>query len=130
MKILALIAQLYLGGYFLYNAVNHFRNVQMMAGFAKMRGVPAPQHLWVVVTGVMHLGAGLSLLFGYRVEAGAGLAIIFPAAGRLLCPSLLDRPGHGPRRPAGKLRQEPGARGGTAAYHAPPPDAWAIALGR
>lgn len=72
-----LIAQLYLGLYFLNNAANHFRGVQAMAGFAKMRGVPAPQSLWVVVTGFMHLGAGLSLLLGYRVEVGAWLAIIF-----------------------------------------------------
>lgn len=77
MKILVLIAQVVLGLYFLYNAYNHFKNRAMMAGYAQMRGVPAPQNLWVVVTGLMHLGAGLSLLLGYRVVIGAWLAIIF-----------------------------------------------------
>ncbi len=77
MRILALVAQVYLGAYFLYNAFNHLRNTQAMAGFAKMRGVPAPHHLWIVVTGVMHLGTGLSLLLGYRVAVGAWLGIIF-----------------------------------------------------
>jgi putative oxidoreductase len=77
MKILVLIAQVYLGAYFLYNAYNHFANRAAVAGYAKMRGVPAPQLLWVIVTGVVHLGAGLSLLLGYQVILGAWLAIIF-----------------------------------------------------
>jgi len=77
MKVLVLIAQVVLGLYFLYNAYNHFRNQAAMAGFAQMRGVPAPQNLWVIVTGFMHLGAGISLLLGYRVAIGAWLAIIF-----------------------------------------------------
>src|SRR5574341_60981 len=77
MKILVLIAQVVLGLYFLYNGYNHFRNRAMMAGFAQMRGVPAPQSLWVIVTGFMHLVAGLSLLLGILVVVGAWLAIIF-----------------------------------------------------
>lgn len=77
MQILFLIAQVYLGAYFLYNAYNHFANRTAVAGFAQMRGVPAPQLLWVIVTGFMHLGAGASLLTGYRVVVGAWLAIIF-----------------------------------------------------
>lgn len=77
MKIPVLIAQVILGLYFLYNAYNHFRNRAALAGYAQMRGVPAPQSLWVVVTGFMHLGAGLSLLLGYRVVIGSWLAIIF-----------------------------------------------------
>lgn len=77
MQILVLIAQVYLGAYFLYNAYNHFANRAAVAGFAQMRGVPAPQRLWVIVTAFMHLGAGLSLLLGYEVATGAWLAIIF-----------------------------------------------------
>lgn len=77
MKVLVLIAQVVLGLYFLYNAYNHFKNRAMMAGFAQMRGVPAPQSLLVIVTGLMHLGAGLSLLLGIYVVIGAWLAIIF-----------------------------------------------------
>lgn len=77
MKVLVLIAQVYLGLYFLYNAYNHFKSRAMMAGYARMRGVPAPQQLWAIVTGFMHLGTGLSLLLGYRVVIGAWLGIIF-----------------------------------------------------
>lgn len=77
MKVLVLIAQVILGLYFVYNGYNHFKNRAMMAGFAQMRGVPAPQSLWVIVTWLMHLGAGLSLLLGIYVVIGAWLAIIF-----------------------------------------------------
>ena len=41
-----------------------------------MRGVPSPSTT-VPLTGVMHLGAGLSLLLGYNVVVGAWLGIIF-----------------------------------------------------
>ncbi len=82
MKVLVLVAQVYLGFFFLNSAYNHFRNRAMIAGYAQMRGVPAPQQFWVVVTGLMLLGAGLSLLLGYQVRVGAWLGIIFllPAA--------------------------------------------------
>jgi uncharacterized membrane protein YphA (DoxX/SURF4 family) len=77
LKILALIAQVYLGAYFLYNAYNHFANRAAVAGFAEIRGVPAPQLLWVIIPGFTHLAAGVSLLLGYKVVVGAWLAIIF-----------------------------------------------------
>lgn len=77
MKALVLGAQLYLGFFFLNSAYNHFKNRAMTAGYAQMRGVPAPQQVWVVVTGFVLLGAGLSLLLGYQVRVGASLGIIF-----------------------------------------------------
>ncbi len=77
MKVLVLVAQLYLGFFFLNSAYNHFKNRGMIAGYAQMRGVPAPQQVWVVMTGLMLLGTGLSLLLGYQVRVGAWLGIIF-----------------------------------------------------
>lgn len=76
MKILVFVGQVYLGLFFLYNAYNHFKNRAAIAGFAQMRAVPAPM-VTVPLTGLILLGAGLSLLFGYRVVIGAWLAIIF-----------------------------------------------------
>ncbi len=76
MKVVVLMAQIVLGFYFLYNGYNHFRNRAMLAGYAQMRKVPAPQVL-VPVTGLMLVGAGLSLLLGYRVVIGAWMAIVF-----------------------------------------------------
>lgn len=130
MKALFLIAQLYLGLYFLYNAANHFRNVQTMAGFAKMRGVPAPQNLWIVVTGFMHLGAGLSLLLGYKVEAGAWLAIIFLLLAAFLVHHFWTDQG------MDRIGQQVNFGKNLALATALllitrlPPDAWAIAIGR
>jgi uncharacterized membrane protein YphA (DoxX/SURF4 family) len=75
-QLLVLIAEVYLETYFLYNSYNHFANRAAVAGFAQMRGAPALQLLWII-TGVMYLAAGVSLLSGYKGVVGAWLAIIF-----------------------------------------------------
>jgi uncharacterized membrane protein YphA (DoxX/SURF4 family) len=66
------------GGYFIYNAVNHFRNREMLAGYARSRGVPLADAA-VVGTGVMMLLGGLSLLTGTRPKLGAALISSFLA---------------------------------------------------
>jgi uncharacterized membrane protein YphA (DoxX/SURF4 family) len=77
MKVLVLIAQVVLGAYFLFNAYNHLiKNRAGIIGYAQARKVPSPGPL-VFITGLMLLGAGVSLLLGYRVVIGAWLAIIF-----------------------------------------------------
>lgn len=77
MKILVLIAQVVLGVYFLFSAYNHLlKNRAAITGYAQMRKVPAPAPM-VFLTGLMLLGAGLSLLLGFQVTIGAWLAIIF-----------------------------------------------------
>ncbi|MDR7554146.1 MAG: DoxX family protein [Armatimonadota bacterium] len=77
MTVLVLIAQLVLGIYFLMAAWNHLvANRQAFVQYAQARGVPSPS-VTVPLTGLMHLGAGLSLLLGYQVKIGAWLAIIF-----------------------------------------------------
>lgn len=78
MSILVLIAQVILGVYFLFNAYNHLiSNRAGIVGYAQARKVPVPAGPAVFITGLMLLGAGLSLLLGYRVVVGAWLAIIF-----------------------------------------------------
>jgi putative oxidoreductase len=75
--VLVLVAQVILGLYFLMSAWNHLgTNRPGLTQYAQARGVPAPAAA-VVVTGLMHLAAGLSLLLGYQVKVGAALAIIF-----------------------------------------------------
>lgn len=77
MGVLVLIAQIVLGVYFIFNAYNHLvSNRANLTGYAQARNVPAPGPM-VLVTGLMLLGAGLSLLLGYKVTVGAWLAIIF-----------------------------------------------------
>jgi len=77
MKVFVLVAQVVLGVYFLFNAYNHLiKNRAGIIGYAQMRKVPSPAAM-VLLTGLMLLGAGLSLLLGYQVTIGAWLAIIF-----------------------------------------------------
>ena len=64
------------GGFFLMNAFNHFRNVEMMAGYSTSKGVPAPK-LAVLGSGALIGLGGLSLLFGVKPKVGAGMIAAF-----------------------------------------------------
>ena len=71
-----LIGRVIVGGFFLMNAFNHFAQFNMMTGYAKSKGVPAPA-LAVGGSGILLFLGGLSLLFGYHPTIGAGLLVIF-----------------------------------------------------
>ena len=64
------------GGYFLYNGINHFVNRDMMAGYARSKGVRWPK-LAVLGTGAMLVAGGLSLLTGVKPKVGASLVTTF-----------------------------------------------------
>jgi putative oxidoreductase len=67
-----------LGGFFLYNGINHFRNSEMLTAYAQSKGVPAAG-VAVAVTGAMLVAGGSSLLTGIRPKIGAALASAFLA---------------------------------------------------
>lgn len=69
---LFLAGRILFGGYFAYNGINHFRNRQMLAGYARSKGVPAADAA-VAASGLMIVAGGLSMLTGARPKAGAGL---------------------------------------------------------
>jgi putative oxidoreductase len=71
-----LIGRIIAGGYFIMGAFNHFRNLGMMTGYAKMKGTPAPA-VAVAGTGVLLLLGGFSLLLGYQPIVGIALLIVF-----------------------------------------------------
>lgn len=73
---LFLLGRIILGGYFLYNAYNHFKNTAGLAGYAQSKGVPSPKAS-VLLTGAMMLLGGLGILFGVFVELSVALLIIF-----------------------------------------------------
>jgi uncharacterized membrane protein YphA (DoxX/SURF4 family) len=66
------------GGYFVYNGIRHFRDRDMLIGYAKSKGVRWPA-LAVLGTGTMMLVGGLSLLTGVKPKVGAGLVTGFLA---------------------------------------------------
>jgi putative oxidoreductase len=55
---------------------NHFAQLNMMTGYAKSKGIPAPA-LAVGGSGVLLFLGGLSLLLGYHPTIGAALLVIF-----------------------------------------------------
>jgi uncharacterized membrane protein YphA (DoxX/SURF4 family) len=61
-----------LGGYFLYNGINHFINHKMLAEYARSKQVKAPA-LAVAASGAMIAAGGASVLAGMRPKLGASL---------------------------------------------------------
>ncbi len=76
METLFLIGRLLLGGYFVYNAYNHFKNLGHLTGYAQSKKVPMAKE-GVAFTGIMMLAGGLSILTGVMVTLGLALLIVF-----------------------------------------------------
>jgi len=57
------------GGYFVYNAINHFKNEAQMSGYAASKGVKAPD-IAVLVSGAMLAIGGGSVLLGVKPRLG------------------------------------------------------------
>lgn len=75
-SVVFLIGRVIVGGFFLMNGFNHFAKLNMMAGYAKSKGTPAPA-LAVGGSGALLLLGGASLLLGYHPTIGAILLAIF-----------------------------------------------------
>ena len=67
-----LIERVIVDGFFLMNGFNHFAQLNMITGYAKSKGIPAPG-LAVGGSGVLLFVGGLSLLLGYHPAIGASL---------------------------------------------------------
>lgn len=76
MALAFLIGRILFGGYFLYNALNHFLNVGFMAQYAGSKGVPAPE-VAVLGTGLLLLVGGAAILLGYAPLVGIGAIAVF-----------------------------------------------------
>jgi putative oxidoreductase len=71
-----LIGRIIFGGYWLMAALNHFKNLNHMSGYAKAKGTPLP-NLAVAGTGVISSAGGLSMLLGVYPVVGIALHIVF-----------------------------------------------------
>jgi len=71
-----LVGRILIGGFFIIAGFNHFAQLKMMAGYAKMKGTPAPE-LAVGTSGILLLLGGLSLLLGFHPTIGVILLVIF-----------------------------------------------------
>ncbi len=78
MRTVHLIGRLMLGGFFIYNGINHLKNTKNMAPYAASKGVPKAE-LAVQATGAMMLAGGTMLALGIKPKIGALLVAGFLA---------------------------------------------------
>ena len=71
-----LLGRVLLGGFFIISGLRHFQHLAMMAGFSGSKGVPSPK-LAVMVSGLMIILGGLSILLGIRPHWGIALVSAF-----------------------------------------------------
>lgn len=71
-----LIGRILFGGYFLFNAFNHFSNLSMMAGYTQSKGVPAPK-LAVAGSGILLAIGGISVIFDVFPVVGLSALALF-----------------------------------------------------
>lgn len=76
MDVIVLIGRIMFVFLFLSSGLNHFKNRQMMAGYAQSKGVPAPM-LGVLGSGALQIVGALSVLLGIWADLGALLLFIF-----------------------------------------------------
>lgn len=79
MKNLYRVGRAILGGFFLYNGINHFRNRHSLEGYAAAKHVQYP-HLSVKASGALLTAAGASLLLGVKPKFGAMGVLSFLSA--------------------------------------------------
>ena len=61
---------------FIMFGLNHLMKLDAMSGYAASKGVPAAS-LTVIVTGIMIIAGGLSVMLGYKAKLGAWLLVVF-----------------------------------------------------
>ena len=71
-----LLSRLILGFYFIFNAFNHLRNLNSLAGWVQSKNLPAPK-LLVILTGFFLLVGGVTILLGIYVEIGVLALTLF-----------------------------------------------------
>jgi len=64
------------GGFFVLGGLNHFQHLNMMSGFVASKGVPAPKAA-VMLSGVLIILGGLSVIVGYHVWIGLLCIMLF-----------------------------------------------------
>ena len=71
-----MLGRILFGGYFLFNGLNHFINIQALSAWVNARGVPLPQFV-VAIAGLLIMLGGISVLTGFRPRIGLSLIIFF-----------------------------------------------------
>ena len=70
MRVIYGLGRAVLGGFFLYNGINHLQNTEALEGYAASKQLGYP-HESVTVSGVVLTAAGASLMLGLKPRLGA-----------------------------------------------------------
>jgi uncharacterized membrane protein YphA (DoxX/SURF4 family) len=70
------LGRILFGGYFLFNAYNHFANLAMMSGYAQSKGIPSAT-LAVGGSGLLLAIGGLSIIFNFFPIVGLAALFLF-----------------------------------------------------
>ncbi len=76
MAYVVLIARILYSMIFIIFGLFHFTNLQGMSQYAASQGVPAAT-LMTIITGILLVVGGVSVLLGYKARWGAWLLVIF-----------------------------------------------------
>jgi putative oxidoreductase len=76
MDIVVLTGRILFGAFFIVSGINHFQNLVIMSGYAQSTNVPFAR-LAVIVTGVMLVVGGASVLLGIVPIVGLTVLILF-----------------------------------------------------
>jgi len=76
MSVLLILAQVVLGLYFIVNGVNHFMKAEMIAGYAKSRGLGAGKFL-TILSGIALVFSGLGVVLGIYVVWSLSVLVLF-----------------------------------------------------
>lgn len=76
MDLIIVIGRILFGGFFLMSGINHFTKLEAMTGYAKYKKLPAAK-LGVLISGLMLVIGGISIILGYYADLGALLLAIF-----------------------------------------------------
>ncbi|HSU83915.1 MAG TPA: DoxX family membrane protein [Thermoanaerobaculia bacterium] len=83
MRIIYGLGRAVFGGFFLYNGINHLKNMKALEGYAAAKQLADP-HLAVEGSGLLLLASGASLALGLKPRLGALGAIGFLTGACLL----------------------------------------------
>src|SRR3989344_551490 len=76
MEYLFVLGRILLGGYFIMSGFNHFKSLDMLAGYAQSKGVPMHKTS-VILTGAMMFLGGLGILLGIYIQISVLLIAVF-----------------------------------------------------
>ena len=71
-----LLGRLIVGVYFIFNGLNHLMNLDMLSQYAASKGVQASKAM-TIITGIMLLVGGGSILTGFEPIIGSIILILF-----------------------------------------------------